>query len=146
MPWKQTLDMPREHTCWYVCTRDVTLGSTQHRTLYFLFVTMASASCSSTSSSEFEEELENVAAFVLLQGNKRRKWVHEINIRRKELGEYHRLVQELKEHPDRFHMYFRMTEDEFNFLHDLIKAEIEKQDTQFREAIGTKERLAVCLR
>nr|CAI5843768.1 unnamed protein product [Callosobruchus analis] len=107
---------------------------------------MESEACSSTSSSEFEENLENVAAFLLLHEGKRKKWVHEINVRREELGEYHRLVQELNEHPDRYHMYFRMTKDEFNFLHELIKEDIKKQNTQFRRAISTEERLAVCLR
>nr|CAI5828130.1 unnamed protein product [Callosobruchus analis] len=43
-------------------------------------------------------------------------------------------------------MYFRMTKDEFNFLHELIKEDIKKQNTQFRRAISTEERLAVCLR
>ena len=107
---------------------------------------MESEDSSSTSSSEFEEELENVAAFLVVNERQRNKWVHEINVRREELGEYHRLVQELNEHPDRYHMYFRMTREEFNFLHELIKEDIIKQNTQFRKAISTEERLAVCLR
>lgn len=43
-------------------------------------------------------------------------------------------------------MYFRMKIKEFDFLHELIKRDIYKQNTQFRKAISTEERLAVCLR
>ena len=43
-------------------------------------------------------------------------------------------------------MYFRMTKEEFYFLHDLIKGDMKTRNTQFREAISTKEKLTVCLR
>jgi hypothetical protein len=56
------------------------------------------------------------------------------------------LVKELEEHPDRYEMYFRMTKEELNFLHDLIGGDIKTRNTQFREAISTEEKLAVCLR
>jgi len=36
--------------------------------------------------------------------------------------------------------------EEFDFLHELIKPDIYKQNTQFRRAVSTEERLAVCLR
>ncbi|KAB0802810.1 hypothetical protein PPYR_04996 [Photinus pyralis] len=39
-----------------------------------------------------------------------------------------------------------MTKEEFYFLHGLIKNNIQKENTQFRNAISTEERLAVCLR
>lgn len=69
---------------------------------------------SSSSSSGWEEELEAVAAFVVLdeeenKPSKIREWVHTINKKREALGEFHRLVQELKKDTKRFHMYFRMT-------------------------------------
>lgn len=105
-------------------------------------------SASSISSSDWEEEVGTVAAFIVLEENKktRNTWVHGINKKREELGEFHRLVQELKNDPERFHMYFRMTKEEFDFLHDLIKNDIQKQNTQLRRAISTEERLSVCLR
>ncbi|XP_050300527.1 putative nuclease HARBI1 isoform X1 [Anthonomus grandis grandis] len=43
-------------------------------------------------------------------------------------------------------MYFRVTKEELDFLHGLVKEHIKKQNTQFRRAISTEERLAVCLR
>ncbi|CAI6347335.1 unnamed protein product [Macrosiphum euphorbiae] len=104
----------------------------------------------SSSSSGWEEELEAVAAFVVLDEEenktKTREWVHAINKKRETLGEFHRLVPELKKDTKRFHMYFRMTMEEFDFLHELIKPDIYKQNTQFRRAVSTEERLAVCLR
>lgn len=38
----------------------------------------------------------------------RRYWVHPINLRRQHLGEYHRLVQELRLDDERFQVYFRL--------------------------------------
>ncbi|KAJ8942155.1 hypothetical protein NQ314_010147 [Rhamnusium bicolor] len=79
---------------------------------------------------------------------KRRVWVHEINLKRKREGEYHTLmdIPEKEEHSDRFHMYFRMKKEEFEYLPNLLKERIKKIDTRFRQAISTKERLAICLR
>ncbi|KAL4148848.1 hypothetical protein QTP88_002993 [Uroleucon formosanum] len=99
---------------------------------------------SSSSSSGWEEELEAVAAFVVLDEEenktKTREWVHAINKKRETLGEFHRLVPELKKDTKRFHMYFRMTMEEFDFLHELIKPDIYKQNTQFRRAVSTEAR------
>ena len=39
----------------------------------------------------------------------------DINMKRKGKGEFHHLVKELEEHPDRYEMHFRMTKEEFNF-------------------------------
>nr|CAD7410905.1 unnamed protein product [Timema cristinae] len=71
----------------------------------------------SSSSSEFEEELENACAVLV----------------------------ELKEYPSRYEMYVRMTKEEFQFLHALIKENIVTKNTQMREAVITEEKLAVCL-
>jgi hypothetical protein len=63
----------------------------------------------------------------------------------KENGEFHHSVKEL-EHPNRDEMYFRMKKEEFNVLYDLIRGDIKSINTQFREAISTEEKWAVCLR
>ncbi|KAJ8930115.1 hypothetical protein NQ314_017126 [Rhamnusium bicolor] len=89
---------------------------------------------------------EMVASVVCLEKNiEGRVWVHEINLKRKREGEYHTLMDilEKEEHSDRFHMYFRMKKE---YLHNLLKVRIKKIDTRFRQAISTKERLAICLR
>lgn len=53
---------------------------------------------SSSSSSDWEEELETVAAFVALseESKSSRVWVHDINKKREKLGEFHKLVPELR--------------------------------------------------
>jgi hypothetical protein len=62
----------------------------------------------------------------------------------KERGEFHNLVKELEEQPNCYEKYFRMTKEEFNFSHDLIRGNIKTRNTQFREAISTEVTLAVC--
>ncbi|XP_031329354.1 protein ALP1-like isoform X1 [Photinus pyralis] len=103
------------------------------------------------SSDEYEEEIEEACvAIMCIEAHCKRRsvWVHEINLNRENDGEYHTLIKilEKEENSDRFHMYFRMSKNQFNYLHDLIKDKIRKIDSKFRRAIGTKERLAVCLR
>lgn len=104
-----------------------------------------------SSSSSDSSDWETVAAFVVLDEDERNKmstrtWVHDINTKREELGEFRRLVQELRNDSKRFHMYFRMTIEQFDYIHELIKSDIYKRNTQLRKAITTEERLAVCLR
>jgi len=104
--------------------------------------------CSSTSSSDYEEDLENVCAILAADTMtvRRKVCVHNIIMQRKKKGEFHHLVKELEEHPNCYEMYFRMTKKEFYFLRDLIKGDIKTRNTQFRKAISTEEKLAVCLR
>jgi len=104
-----------------------------------------------SSSSSDSSDWETVAAFVVLDEDERNKrstrtWVHDINTKREELGEFRRLVQELRNDSKRFHMYFRMTIEQFDYIHELFKSDIYKRNTQLRKAITTEERLAVCLR
>ncbi|KAK4873925.1 hypothetical protein RN001_013285 [Aquatica leii] len=101
----------------------------------------------SSSSSEWEEEVEAVASFLAVEDRKysNRVWVHNINKKKEKVGEFYRLVSELRKDPKRFHMYFRMTIEEFDYLHQLIENDIKKMNTQFRRAITSEERLAVCL-
>jgi len=53
-----------------------------------------------------------------------RPWGHDVNTKREELGEFRRLVQKLRDDSKRFHMYFRMTKEQFNYLHEIIKSDI----------------------
>ena len=70
-------------------------------------------------------------------------WVHHINTKRHDHREYHRLVQELQLGEYRFHQYFRMTREQFSQILYLMEPHIAKQDTQLREAISARERLAI---
>jgi hypothetical protein len=104
------------------------------------------------SDEDFEEDLLQIlGTYMVLKRLKikkitRRYWVHEINQKRSTCGEYHTLYPELLQDHERFHMYFRVTKTQFEEIHEFIKNEIHKKGTTFREAITTKERLAVCLR
>lgn len=101
--------------------------------------------------SSSSSDLESVTDFVVLneyERNKRSKrtLVHDINTRREEFGEFRRLVQELRNDLKRFHMFFRMTMEQFDYILEIIKNDIYKRNTQFRKAISIEERLAVCWR
>lgn len=98
-----------------------------------------------SSSSSDEEELLLLLALSQAR-RKKRKWVHEINQKKKEFGEFHRLCSELSSFEDRFFTYFRMSREQFENLHTLLENKISKQTTNWRKPIGTKERLAICLR
>lgn len=103
---------------------------------------------SSSSDSDWEEELNEMAvAFFLNESTSNRQlWVHPINAERNQKSVFLNLFPQLKNDPDKFHQYFRMSLEQFTYLHDLVKDSIKKQNTHFREAIPSEQRLAVCLR
>ncbi|CAG5001010.1 unnamed protein product [Parnassius apollo] len=63
-----------------------------------------------SSDSDVEELL---LLYALSRSQRKRVWVHDINQKRKDLGEYHHLCRELASHEDRFFTYFRMSQDLF---------------------------------
>jgi hypothetical protein len=71
--------------------------------------------CSSTSSLDYEKDLENVCAFLAADTVtvRRKVWVHDINMKRKEIGEFHNLVTELEVHTNRYEIYSGMTKETF---------------------------------
>ncbi|KAL3273261.1 hypothetical protein HHI36_014715 [Cryptolaemus montrouzieri] len=77
---------------------------------------------------------------------KRSCWVHEVNQNKQESGEYIRLSIELESYEDRFLKYSFMSRECFEELHDLVKWKIRKCTTKWRKPIGTRQRLAICLR
>ncbi|KAL4121230.1 hypothetical protein QTP88_013786 [Uroleucon formosanum] len=91
-----------------------------------------------------DEEL--LILLALKNKKKRRKWVHEINEKREEFGEFHHLCRELSTYEDRFVNYFCMTREQFEEIHELVSPRISKLTTNWRKPIGTKERIAICLR
>jgi hypothetical protein len=99
--------------------------------------------CSSNSSLDYEGDLENVCAILAADTVtvRRKVWVHDINMKRKEKGEFHHFVKEHEEHPNRYEKYFRMTKEGFNFLRDLIRGDIKTRNAQFQEAISREEKL-----
>lgn len=97
-------------------------------------------------SSSSDEEFLLLCAVLRNSRKRKRIWVHDINKKRDEVGEYHRLCRELESHEDRFFLYFRMSQNCFEELHELLRPKIEKKLTNWRKPISTRERLAICLR
>lgn len=77
---------------------------------------------------------------------KHNMWIHDIFMKRSERGEYHTLFPDLLNDDIKFFENFRMSEAKFNFLVEILKPYLLRQNTTYREAIGPEERLAVCLR
>ena len=90
--------------------------------------------------------------YLLYKSEKHRKttrrsvWVHDILRRRTELGEFHRLLQELRLDDNRFQRYLRLTGAQFEDLLARVGARISRLDTNYRRSIPAAERLSICLR
>ena len=91
---------------------------------------------------------KRAAAVLILMGFRwhRRYWVHPVNQRHYELGEFHRLIQELRHYPDLFYTYFRMSVLQFDELKDKLKNSLKPMYSAYRPPISVEEKLAVCLR
>ena len=61
-----------------------------------------------------DDEMLMMGYHILKRRRRKRMWVHDINSKREELGEYHKLVNELRQHPDKFYTYFRMSKEKFD--------------------------------
>jgi hypothetical protein len=101
-------------------------------------------------SSSEEEEIVIVSLLSEEGQEKKRKrrkfWVHNICKKRMIHGEFHSLCPELLEDEAKFFEYFRMTYGMFVTLLDMLGPNLSRENTSFREAVGPKERLALCLR
>jgi hypothetical protein len=78
----------------------------------------------------------------------RAHWVREILTKRNEEGAYALLIPKLMSDPCHFHNYFRMSQESFNLLLNLVEPQLDQifTDTTMRKCISTRERLAVTLR
>ena len=72
-------------------------------------------------------------------------WVHPINTRREECGEYHTLYKDLRNYPDRFYTYYHMTTRSFKYILMQIQDYIYKLRLNFWPSICPEEKLAVCI-
>ena len=80
----------------------------------------------------------------VLATKRKKEWESLYLRRRNDCGEFHTLFDDLT--ADQFKNYFRMSRDQFNELLDIIHNDITACDTNYRKAIGPKEKLAICLR
>ena len=68
-----------------------------------------------------------------------------MNNRRFEKGEFFVLYPDLRRFEDTFFNWFRMSVQKFDYLLKMIKRRIQKQNTNWREAISAEEQLVITL-
>ncbi|CAB1352270.1 unnamed protein product [Coregonus sp. 'balchen'] len=64
---------------------------------------------------------------------------------RKQAGEFHHLIQDLRLFGEEFLSYFSLDQSQFDHLLQMVGARIARMDTNYRESISPVERLAICL-
>ncbi|XP_060857387.1 uncharacterized protein LOC132934962 [Metopolophium dirhodum] len=77
---------------------------------------------------------------------KRVHWVHPLNMKRIEEGQFQVTFLTLRQYPKEFFKYFRMSITSFDTLILLVGKYIQKQNTNMRISITPEERLTVTIR
>ena len=72
-----------------------------------------------------------------------RLWVHPLNEERDTSGLWASRMTNLRMYPDRFFQYFRMMPENFDYILNLVRLDITKEDTVMRRAITPDLRLAI---
>ena len=80
------------------------------------------------------------------QQTARRWWVHPLNQKRSNLGEYHHMMPDMRDDEEKFFRYLRMEFKPFDELLQKVAARIQRENTNFRSCIEPEERLVVTLR
>ena len=82
-----------------------------------------------------------------LKLKRKRKAVHDINLKKTEFGEYHHLFQDLKQDAGKFFDYTRMTVETFNYILKKIEHRLTKAWCNWHtQPILPEERLVITLR
>lgn len=76
----------------------------------------------------------------------RRYWVHPIVSQRLLKGQFHKIYLDLRNHPQKFFNYFRMSVVSFDELLRIVGSKITFQKTNMRSPVGPEQRLAVTIR
>lgn len=84
--------------------------------------------------------------YLILQNEERRRrwWVHPLNANRNETSVRNR-VELMRQFPDRFKEYFRMSVETFDYILDEIRPTITRQTTVLRNPIDPETRLYITL-
>ncbi len=69
-----------------------------------------------------------------------------MNQQRKEDGEHLKIQEMYEKYPGRFFQYTRLTPAMFDKLLSIVAPSLQKQDTNYREAVSVQVRLYVLLR
>jgi len=77
---------------------------------------------------------------------KRKYWVHPLNTNREKIGQFTTFFENIRQYPDKFFEYYRMSISSFDELLKTLRPHITKNTTEFRNPISAEERLAITLR
>ncbi|KAF9424298.1 hypothetical protein HW555_000437, partial [Spodoptera exigua] len=80
------------------------------------------------------------------QRRRKRLWLNPIVQRRSTVGAFTTLMQQLRNDPQKFFNYFRMTIPTFDNLLKKVEKDLKKRDTNMRKSIRPEEKLAICIR
>jgi hypothetical protein len=76
----------------------------------------------------------------------RRWWVQPENLKRQALGGFNSLLEIYKKnHPEFYKDTLRISPDQFDHLHSILKSDLTKETTNMREPIGSAQRLSLTL-
>lgn len=76
----------------------------------------------------------------------RRYWVHPYCSNREEMKRFTEFYSKIREYPDKFFKYYRMSIQSFDELLFKLRLSLTKQETTFRKPICAEERLTLTLR
>ena len=93
-------------------------------------------------------DVEIIAAILLLEkkGKKRRYWVHPLLHKRPSIGEFHIRYNNLRNYPEKFFNYYRMSIKTFDELINLIESDIVQKGNRRGNDITPHERLTITIR
>jgi len=77
---------------------------------------------------------------------RRRFWFHPVLQERRQQGDYLHLIQELRDDPALFQRYFRLSVAQFDVVLELLRPDIQLQNTRWRSSIDPGQQLAITLR
>jgi hypothetical protein len=86
-------------------------------------------------------ELACVCAFEIRRRKRKRQfWMHPLTTQRLFKGQFHKLYENLRSHPDKLFKYYQMSISSFDQLLNLVEPSITYQDTNWRKSIAPEER------
>jgi len=77
---------------------------------------------------------------------KRRYWVYLLSTDREKKGQFTTFLENIRQYPDKFFEYYRMSISSFDELLKTLQPHITKNITEFRNPISAEERLTITLR
>ncbi|XP_063241738.1 uncharacterized protein LOC134541921 isoform X3 [Bacillus rossius redtenbacheri] len=78
--------------------------------------------------------------------NKRKYWVHPYNKERASSNRFRSFFEEVRKHEDKFFSYYRMSVKSFDELLEIVRPQITKMDTCWRNPLTPEERLSITRR